>query len=57
MLIREEQLITALNRSPMSRAQLRQTLCVRNERLGHLLDRLAASGRIVYTDHLWRVPL
>lgn len=53
----EERLITALNSSPMSRAQLRQTLSVRNERLGHLLDRLAASGRIVYTDHLWRVPL
>lgn len=53
----EQQLITALNRSAMSRAQLRHTLRVRNERLGHLLDRLAASGRIVYSDHLWRVPV
>ncbi len=30
--------------------------CLRNERLGHLLEHLAAQGRIIHADHLWRVP-
>jgi hypothetical protein len=52
----EDQLIAELHIAPRSRAQLRQALCLRNERLGHLLEQLAAQGRIVHTDHLWRVP-
>jgi AAA domain len=52
----EDRLIAALHRAPRSRAQLRQALCLRNERLGHLLEQLAAQGRIVHADHLWRVP-
>lgn len=52
----EEQLIAELHGAPRSRAQLRQALALRNERLGHLLERLAAQGRIVHADHLWRIP-
>lgn len=52
----EDKLLAELNAAPRSRAQLRQVLCVRNERLGHLLEQLAAQGRIVHADHLWRVP-
>ncbi len=52
----EDQLIAELHSAPRSRAQLRQALCLRNERLGHLLEQLAAQGRIVHADHLWRVP-
>jgi AAA domain len=52
----EDQLIAELRAAPRSRAQLRQALCLRNERLGHLLAHLAAQGRIVHADHLWRIP-
>lgn len=52
----EDRLMAALQAAPRSRAQLRQALCLRNERLGHLLEHLAAQGRIVHVDHRWRVP-
>ncbi|MGH9671407.1 MAG: AAA family ATPase [Terriglobales bacterium] len=52
----EQTLIAELRAAPRSRAQLRQTLSMRNERLGHLLEHLAAQGRIVHADHLWRIP-
>lgn len=52
----EDQLIAELRTAPRSRAQLRQSLSMRNERLGHLLEQLAAQGRIVHADHLWRIP-
>ena len=52
----EAMLIAELRAAPRSRAELRQALSLRNERLGHLLERLAAQGRIVHVDHCWRVP-
>jgi hypothetical protein len=52
----EQKLFALLRSSAMSRAQLRSTLQLRNERLGHLLDRLAAKGLIVYKNQLWQVP-
>jgi hypothetical protein len=52
----EDRLLALLAAAPLSRAQLRSALAIRNERLGHLLERLAAQGRIVYADNLWRLP-
>jgi len=52
----EDKLIECLRAAPQSRTQLRATLHVRNEKLGHLLDHLAAQGRIVHHQNLWRVP-
>lgn len=52
----EQLLLAALGDGPKSRAQLRHTLHIRNETLGHLLNHLAAQGRIVHHAGLWRVP-
>lgn len=52
----EDRLIAELHAAPRSRAQLRSALALRDERLGHILEHLAAQGRILHADHLWRVP-
>ena len=52
----EEKVLALLATAPMSRAQVRNALALRNERLGHLLERLAAQGKIVHLGHLWRLP-
>jgi hypothetical protein len=52
----EQRLLALLHDAPKSRAQLRRTLHIRNERLGHLLDRLASQGRILHADGTWSVP-
>jgi hypothetical protein len=52
----ENQIIELLAKQPSSRAALRSALEIRNERLGHLLERLAAEGRIVHVGGLWTVP-
>jgi hypothetical protein len=43
--------------APLSRAELRAELRVRNERLGDTLLRLTASGAIVRDGDRWRVPV
>lgn len=52
----ENKLLVLLATAPLSRAQIRSALALRNERLGHLLERLAAQGKIVCVGHLWRLP-
>lgn len=52
----EDLILARLAEKPMSRAELRRALEIRNERLGHFLERLAAEGRIVHSAGLWRVP-
>jgi predicted transcriptional regulator len=52
----EQLLLAALVEAPKSRAQLRHALRIRNETLGHVLNHLAAQGRIVHHDGLWSVP-
>ena len=48
----------ALADAPMSRTQLRKRLRVRNERLGHALERLHTQGRVLQgSDRRWRVPV
>jgi hypothetical protein len=42
---------------PLGRAALRDTLHVRNERLGEALTRLAATGAILRVGDLWSVPV
>ena len=44
-------------RAPLGRAQLRDALRVRNERLGHALTRLAAAGVLVRNGDRWAVPV
>jgi len=52
-------LLDALGRAgrPLSRAQLRADLRVRNERLGDALVRLAATGDVVRAADRWAVPV
>lgn len=52
-------LLDALGRAaqPLSRAQLRAELRVRNERLGDTLVRLAAAGTIIRAGDRWSVPV
>jgi hypothetical protein len=49
-------ILARLADKPCSRSELRCALQIRNERLGHLLERLAAEGRIIHSAGLWRVP-
>ena len=53
----EAKLLTTLAAAPLSRADLRAALRMRNERLGALLTRLADSGRIVRRGDQWAVPV
>jgi RecA-family ATPase len=54
----EQRVIDTLHaRAPLARAQLRDILHVRNERLGEVLARLAASGAIIHAGNGWAVPV
>jgi len=46
--------LDALDLAPLSRTDLRAALRVRNERLGPVLDRLAADARIVRDGDRWK---
>lgn len=48
--------VLARHRSPMNRAQLREALGVKNERLGHALALLTEEARILRDRSGWRLP-
>lgn len=50
-------ILAALARQPLSRADLRRRLAVRNERLGEALAALQAAGRVCRGDGLFGVPV
>lgn len=50
-------ILAALVHGPLTRAQLRATLRVRNQRLGLALDRLAMHERVIRRDGCWAVPV
>jgi hypothetical protein len=49
----DEAVLGALDAAPLSRTSLRAALRIRNERLGPVLERLAAAGRIVRDGDRW----
>jgi hypothetical protein len=49
----DEAVLGALDATPLSRTSLRAALRVRNERLGLVLERLAAQGRILRDGDRW----
>ena len=53
----DERIVEALTDEPMSRTELRQTLRIRNQRLGDALERLAKIGRVVRIQGRWTVPV
>lgn len=53
----EADILAALGQQPLTRAQLRATLRVRNQRLGVTLDHLAQDGRITRQHDQWVVPI
>lgn len=53
----ETDILAALAPQPLTRAQLRATLRVRNQRLGLALDRLAHRGRVIRQHNRWVVPI
>ncbi len=53
----EADILAALAQQPQTRAQLRATLRVRNQRLGTTLERLAQGGRIARHHNRWVVPI
>jgi hypothetical protein len=52
----ERAVVGALESGPLSRTALRERLRVRNERLGHALQRLQAAGAVVQANQGWAVP-
>lgn len=53
----EAAILAALAQQPLTRAQLRAALRVRNQRLGITLDRLAQSGHVARQHNRWVVPI
>ncbi len=53
----EADILATLAQQPLTRAQLRAALRVRNQRLGLALDRLAQGGRIIRQLNRWSVPI
>ena len=53
----EADILAALAHQPLTRAQLRATLRVRNQRLGTAIDRLAQGGQIARQHDGWVVPI
>jgi len=53
----EAEILSLLRIRPHSRGELRRRLAIRNQRLGDLLEQLAAAGRIARDQHGWSVPV